>query len=162
MIQKSLNPMMLSPITLLVYPGMFMTACADIWYPFLKRPRQNLPLQNEITLFLVRCRLNLPLKYLSYQVNLSTIYATLHKILDLIYYKLNFLLSSVRIHVERIIGGIKNRFRILDGLLPITFIKSLIDECGEDLVPTVDKLVTASVSLVNLSTGIIYSEKPCV
>ena len=124
MIQKSLNPMMLSPITLLVYPGMFMTACADIWYPFLKRPRQNLPLQNEITLFLVRCRLNLPLKYLSYQVNLSTIYATFHKILDLIYYKLNFLLSSVRIHVERIIGGIKNRFRILDGLLPITFIKS--------------------------------------
>ena len=124
MIQKSLNPMMLSPITLLAYPGMFMTACADIWYPFLKRPRQNLPLQNEITLFLVRCRLNLPLKYLSYQVNLSTIYATFHKILDLIYYKLNFLLSSVRIHVERIIGGIKNRFRILDGLLPITFIKS--------------------------------------
>ena len=124
MIQKSLNPMMLSPITLLVYPGMFMTACADIWYPFLKRPRQNLPLQNEITLFLVRCRLNLPLKYLSYQVNLSTIYATFHKILDLIYYKLNFLLSNVRIHVERIIGGIKNRFRILDGLLPITFIKS--------------------------------------
>ena len=124
MIQKSLNPMMLSPITLLVYPGMSMTACADIWYPFLKRPRQNLPLQNEITLFLVRCRLNLPLKYLSYQVNLSTIYATFHKILDLIYYKLNFLLSSVRLHVERIIGGIKNRFRILDGLLPITFIKS--------------------------------------
>ena len=60
--------------------------------PFLKRLRQNLPLQNQMTLFLVCCRLNLPLKYLSYQVNLSssTIHATFHKILDLMYYKLNF------------------------------------------------------------------------
>ena len=64
--------------------------------PFLKRPRQNLPLQNQITLLLVRWRLNLPLKYLSYQVNLSpsTIHATFHKILDLMYYKLNFFIST--------------------------------------------------------------------
>ena len=64
--------------------------------PFLKEPRQNLPLQNQITMFLVRCRLNLPLKYLSYKVNLSpsTIHAMFQKNLDLMYYKLNFLIST--------------------------------------------------------------------
>ena len=51
-------------------------------------------------------------------------------------------IATVRIHLEPIIGEIKNRFRILDGPLPITFIKSLIDECGENLVPTIEKLVT--------------------
>ena len=30
MTQEFFNPMMLSPTTLMVYPGMFMTACADI------------------------------------------------------------------------------------------------------------------------------------
>ena len=47
--------------------------------------------------------------------------------------------------MESIIGEIKNRCRILDGSLPITFIKSLIDECGKDLVPTIDTLVTVCV-----------------
>ena len=71
-------------------------------------------------------------------------------------------IATVTIHIERIIGEIKNRFRILDDPLPITFIKSLIDECGEDLVPTIDKLVTVCASLVNLSSGIVYRQKPCV
>ena len=66
-------------------------------------------------------------------------------------------IATVRTHIERIIGEIKNLFRILDGRLPITFIKSLIDECGEDLVPTIDKLVTVGATLVNLSTGIVYN-----
>ena len=56
--------------------------------------------------------------------------------------------------MESIIGEIKNRFRILDGSFPITFIKSLIDKCGEDLVPTIDTLVTVCASLANLSTGL--------
>ena len=63
-------------------------------------------------------------------------------------------IATVRIHMESIIGEIKNRFRILDGSFPITFIKSLIDKCGEDLVPTIDTLVTVCASLVNLSTGL--------
>ena len=71
-------------------------------------------------------------------------------------------IATVKFHMERLIGKIKNRFRILEGPLPVTFIKSLIDECGEYLVPTIDKLVTVCVSLVSLSTGIAYSEKPCV
>ena len=71
-------------------------------------------------------------------------------------------IATVKIHMKYLIGKIKNHFRILDGPLPVTFIKSLIDECGEYLVPTIDKLVTVCASLVNLSTGIVYSEKPCV
>ena len=35
--------------------------------------------------------------------------------------------ATVRVHIERIIAEIKNRFRILSSPLPITFIKSLID-----------------------------------
>ena len=46
-------------------------------------------------------------------------------------------IPTVRIHIECIIEEIKNRFRILDGPLPITFIKSLIDDCCEDLIPTI-------------------------
>ena len=71
-------------------------------------------------------------------------------------------IATVKIHMKYLIGKIKNHFRILDGPLPVTFIKPLIDECGEYLVPTIDKLVTVCASLVNLSTGIVYSEKPCV
>ena len=81
--------------------------------PFLKRPRQNLPLQNQITLLLVRWRLNLPLKYLSYQVNLSpsTIHATFHKILDLMYYKLNFFISTQdRDHIRKIIPPVVKQY----------------------------------------------------
>ena len=71
-------------------------------------------------------------------------------------------MSDCNCQNSRIIGKIKNRFRILDGPLPITFTKPLIDECGEDLVPAIDKLVTVCAPLVNLSTGIVYSEKPWV
>ena len=71
-------------------------------------------------------------------------------------------IATVRIYIERIIGEIKNCFRILGGPLAITFIKSLTDECGENLVPTKGKLVNVCASLVNLSTRIVYSEKPCV
>ena len=67
----------------------------------------------------------------------------------------------MRIHIESIIGEIKNCFRILGGPLPINFIKSLIDECGEDLVRTKEKLATVCTPLVNLSASIVYSEKPC-
>ena len=71
-------------------------------------------------------------------------------------------IATARIHIERIIGETKNRLTILRDPLPITFIKSLIDEFGDDLAPTIDKVVTAYASLVNLSTGIVYSYKPCV
>ena len=66
-------------------------------------------------------------------------------------------IAHVRIHIERVIGQIKNRYSILDGPLPITFIKSLKDQTG-NRVPTIDRLVTVCAALVNLSTGIVYNE----
>ena len=71
-------------------------------------------------------------------------------------------IAPARIHTERIIGETKNRLRILGDPLPITFRKSLIDDFGDDLPPTIDKVVTAYASLVNLSTGIVYGYKSCV
>ena len=59
------------------------------------------------------------------------------------------------INIKRIIGEIKNGFRILDSSLSITFIKSIVDKCSEDIIPMIDKLVTVCASLVNLSTGIV-------
>ena len=61
--------------------------------PFIKCPRRNLSVKNQILLTLVCLRLNLPQEYLSHQVNLlkSTINSTFHKVLNLIYSNLSFL-----------------------------------------------------------------------
>ena len=40
-------------------------------------------------------------------------------------------IANVRIHVERTIGLIKNIYRIIDGTLPITLLKSLSDEADD-------------------------------
>ena len=40
-------------------------------------------------------------------------------------------ISSVRIHAERVIGLLKNRYTILQGSLQIQVIKSLTDEVSE-------------------------------
>ena len=64
-------------------------------------------------MFLVRCMLNLTLKYLSYQVNLSplTIHATFHKILDLMYYKLKFLITTQdRDHIRKTIPPVFKQY----------------------------------------------------
>ena len=66
-------------------------------------------------------------------------------------------IAHVRIHIERVIGQMKSRFHILDGPLPITFIKGLKDHNSGE-VPSIDKLVTGCGALVNLHNGIIYSE----
>ena len=81
--------------------------------PFLKRHRQNLRLQNQITSFSVRCRLNLTLKYLSYQVNLSTstIHATFQKNLDLMYCKFKFFITTQdRDHTCKLIPPVFKQF----------------------------------------------------
>ena len=67
-------------------------------------------------------------------------------------------ISSVRIHVERVIGLIKNRFAMLQGTLPITTIKSLNDEADENNVARIDKMIRSCAIHVNLSDGIVYSE----
>ena len=67
-------------------------------------------------------------------------------------------ISSVRIHVERVIGLIKQRFKILQGSLPINLIKSLSDEVEDAELVQVDKLVRSCAILVNLGDGIVYNE----
>jgi hypothetical protein len=67
-------------------------------------------------------------------------------------------ISNVRIHVERVIGLIKHRFKILQGTLPITLIKSPNDEADEEDLARIDKLLRSCAVLVNMGEGIVYNE----
>ena len=67
-------------------------------------------------------------------------------------------IASIRIHIERVIGLVKNRHHILDGPILITPVKSMSNELYKK-TPTTDKLVTVCACLCNLSTSIVYNEK---
>ena len=60
-------------------------------------------------------------------------------------------LSHVRIHVERVIGLVKNKFLILKGPLPISFIKHK----GDKNVANIDKVLTVCCALTNMSASIV-------
>ena len=60
-------------------------------------------------------------------------------------------IANVRIHVERVIGLLKNRYTILQSRLPITLIKRKSDT----EVATVDKLVTVCSALTNLGEPVV-------
>lgn len=62
--------------------------------PHLLQPRVNLPLHNQVLMVLMRLRINLPIQFISYQIALaqSTVHSTFHKILDLMYARLRFLI----------------------------------------------------------------------
>lgn len=69
-------------------------------------------------------------------------------------------ISNVRIHIERVIGILKNRYHILDGPMPLRFIKSLRDEAiGNTKVAVVDKIVNVCAALVNMEGSVVYNEK---
>jgi len=53
-------------------------------------------------------------------------------------------LSSIRIHVERVIGVIRQKYTILQSTLPINMIM-----CGDSDVSTADKMVTVACVLCN-------------
>ena len=53
-------------------------------------------------------------------------------------------LSQVRIHVERAIGVLKQRFTILQGTIPITLVT---DNAGQNMV-TIDKIVRLCCALI--------------
>lgn len=59
-------------------------------------------------------------------------------------------LSLVRIHVERVIGVLKQKFTILQGILPIFLI---VDD--NDTEAAVDKLVRVCCALVNLCPSVV-------
>ena len=67
-------------------------------------------------------------------------------------------IASVRIHVERIIGLVKNRYKILDRSLPTTLIKSISDEANDCDITSMEKLVIVCCAIVNLGGGIVYNE----
>ena len=68
-------------------------------------------------------------------------------------------ISSVRIHIERVIGLLKKRFTILQGPLAINLIKSQRDEAGNLKLASIDKLVHVCFALINMNDGIAYNEK---
>ncbi len=68
-------------------------------------------------------------------------------------------IASIRIHIERVIGLLKDRFNILSsGPLPSTIIQSLSDEAMGSNRTSIDKIITVCAVLVNLSNGIVYKE----
>ena len=60
-------------------------------------------------------------------------------------------LSQVRIHVERVIGLLKNKYTILKGPLPVNLLKHK----GDKEFVNVDKLLIVCCALSNLHNGII-------
>ena len=64
-------------------------------------------------------------------------------------------LSIVRIHVERVIGLLKQKYTILQSILPITLIS---DGPDEDANTTIDKIVSVCCALVNLCPPIVPQE----
>jgi len=68
-------------------------------------------------------------------------------------------LSSIRIHIERVIGLLKNRFAILKRSLPIQTVQSITNEVENDELASIDKIVQVCCSLVNLGESIVYKEK---
>ena len=60
-------------------------------------------------------------------------------------------MARVHIHVERVIGVLKNRYAILQSRLPILLIKRK----GDEVTATVDKLLTVSAALTNLGEPVV-------
>ena len=67
-------------------------------------------------------------------------------------------IASIRIHIERVIGILKNRYKILQGPLPIRVIKSVLDETRNEPVSAIDKILTVCAILVNLGESIVYND----
>ncbi len=59
-------------------------------------------------------------------------------------------LSRVRIHVERVIGLLRLKYKILRGILPISFIK-----CNGEEYSSIDKIVTVCSALCNCCKSVV-------
>ena len=60
-------------------------------------------------------------------------------------------LSAVRIHVERVIGLLKNRYTILKGPIPV----SLLNHKGDTDIANIDKLHIVCSALTNLNKSVV-------
>lgn len=59
-------------------------------------------------------------------------------------------IAHVRIHVERVIGLVRNKFKVLQDSIPIDYLQS-----SEGSVPTIDKIVTICCALTNLCKSVV-------
>ena len=65
-------------------------------------------------------------------------------------------IASVRIHIERVIGLMKNRYTILKGIIPLRTVKSIKDEAVSSALANCDKIVTVCAALTNLGDSIVF------
>ena len=63
--------------------------------------------------------------------------------------------ASVRIHIERVISLLKNRYTILKGILPLRTVKGIADEANSKPFCSCDKIVPACAALKNLEESIV-------
>ena len=63
-------------------------------------------------------------------------------------------LAAVRIHVERCIGFVRNKYTILQSTIPITLCQT--PALGD--IPTIDKMVTVCCALCNMCPSVVPSE----
>ena len=68
-------------------------------------------------------------------------------------------IASVRMHIERVIGLIKNRYTILKGILPLRTVKGIADDANTKPFSSCNKIVTVCAALVNLEESIVYKNK---
>ena len=64
-------------------------------------------------------------------------------------------LSLVRIHVERVIGVLKQKYTILQGTLPVRLIEN---ENSDSETSTIDKIVTVCCACVNMCPAVVSQE----
>ena len=62
-------------------------------------------------------------------------------------------LSIIRIHVERVIGVLKQKYTILQNIIPISLIQD-----NNDTKSTIDKIVKVCCACVNLCPSIVAQE----
>ncbi|XP_065662460.1 uncharacterized protein LOC136085018 [Hydra vulgaris] len=67
-------------------------------------------------------------------------------------------IASVRIHIERVIGLMKNRYTILKGIIPLKIIKNIKDESANSILANCDKIVTVCAALTNLGESIVFND----
>ena len=67
-------------------------------------------------------------------------------------------IASVRIHIERVFALLKNRYTILQGILPLRLLKSIKDEAASATFANCDKIVTALAALTNIGESIVYNQ----
>ena len=67
-------------------------------------------------------------------------------------------IASVKIHIERVIGLLKNRYTISQGILPLRLLKSIKDEGVSATFANCDKIFTVRAALTDLGDSILYNE----